>query len=60
MMISKQHPAKAVAVAVEGSFLCMDDSSRKLSDLGVYKNYGRAKADPADLIDRKSRFNSNF
>ena len=43
MMISKQTPRGGInsPTAIEGSFIAIDAETRKLSDMGVYRNIGK-------------------
>lgn len=65
-IIQKKQPAPPEHIA--GSFIVVDESSRKLSDLGLYKKAGGGRNQAvtgsdgrsANLTARKARFETNF
>ena len=68
-MFGNNGPKKVAPI--EGSFICLDETRRELSDLGNYRNQFSSAVVPfktkgsgdhgrgISLIDRKSRFNTN-
>ena len=57
-------PIKVNPQPIEGSFLMMEDSARKLSDMGNYKARGKyqtyGKGEIKGIVTKGDRFNNNF